>query len=606
MTLISQAVLNGQMGNPYQYSNNETMNQRRSDAYSIISQNKSALKKSNRPFKVRKPNDYLYSNKPYTESELKFKINKLDKALQDGWVYYFDTETIGQPSSMFNEMISNTNIPLNEQNALKALNSNNHVMTELYMHKQYYKNGVPVGKPVPVIQITNTRSYDSMSTFNQKIRDSKYGGLFKFNQERFAGLGVPGAYSPNGDKFPRFFDPNANIDDANLIERGMRNIANNSMYEVGTKEFKEEAQRIYDLMGEIASNKKENSVFVSLNGDNFDLPVLEEYWNMAGVKRNKKFDAAIKNDHLDEQKAIAQTTKDIIYNDINEVKTKLRSQFEKAYRKGDMELGAKLEDKYNSIVENDLRITNESIGIAAINRGFDMPDTSFHVASEDTKFTQRALEKYHQTLINKVKKSKDKISNYEDLYFTANSAVMFDKDKDVFFSNIVGDGGNVYNQVGMERGHTYRFTMYDLEDFKTDGITKEDSERLAKESKKLKGKKLLEMEDQYEYPDGVKRKSYVVLGSEKEMQEKIMNAGNVEVFKQSGYSRAEIKKTTEQAMQDRARRLKDSWYSINSNKGYDSFKMNFDTMTEFKKQYPNGTRAHQKKEVSRNEFIIKL
>ena len=605
MTLISQAVLNGQMGNPYQYSNNETMNQRRSDAYSIISQNKSALKKSNRPFKVRKPNDYLYSNKPYTESELKFKINKLDKALQDGWVYYFDTETIGQPSSMFNEMISNTNIPLNEQNALKALNSNNHVMTELYMHKQYYKNGVPVGKPVPVIQITNTRSYDSMSTFNQKIRDSKYGGLFKFNQERFAGLGVPGAYSPNGDKFPRFFDPNANIDDANLIERGMRNIANNSMYEVGTKEFKEEAQRIYDLMGEIASNKKENSVFVSLNGDNFDLPVLEEYWNMAGVKRNKKFDAAIKNDHLDEQKAIAQTTKDIIYNDINEVKTKLRSQFEKAYRKGDMELGAKLEDKYNSIVENDLRITNESIGIAAINRGFDMPDTSFHVASEDTKFTQRALEKYHQTLINKVKKSKDKISNYEDLYFTANSAVMFDKDKDVFFSNIVGDGGNVYNQVGMERGHTYRFTMYDLEDFKTDGITKEDSERLAKESKKLKGKKLLEMEDQYEYPDGVKRKSYVVLGSEKEMQEKIMNAGNVEVFKQSGYSRAEIKKTTEQAMQDRARRLKDSWYSINSNKGYDSFKMNFDTMTEFKKQYPNGTKEDFLKLMNSNSPEIK-
>lgn len=589
MALISQAIINGQMGNPYQYSNNESMNQRRSDAYSVISSNRSALSKTNKPFKVRKPNDYLYSNKPYTESELKFKVGKLDKAIQDGWVYYFDTETIGQPSSMFNEMISNTSIPAEEQKILKNLNSKNHVMTELYMNRQRYEGGVPVGDAERVISVTNTRDYHSMSRFNQDIRDSKYGGLFKFNQERFAGLGGPGSYVP-GEKSPRLFNPNANIDDANLIEKGMRNISKNSMFEVGTKEFENEAQRIYNLMGEIASNTKENSVFVSLNGDNFDLPVLEEYWSQGHVKRNKKFDSAIKNAHLDEQKAIAQTSKDIIYKDINAVKTNLKSQFEEAYKNGDMDLGAKLEDQYNSIVENDLRITNESIGIAAQNRGYEKPDTQFHVASEDTKFTQGSLEKYHQTLIDKVKNNKDKVSNYEDLYFTANSAVMFDKDKDIFFSNTVGDGGNIYNPVGMERGHTYRFAMYDLEDFKTTGLTKEDSERLAKESKNLKGKKLLEMEDQYDYPDGVKRKSYIVLGNEKEMQEKIMNAGNVEYFKQSGYSRAEIKKTTEQAMQDRARRLKDSWYSINSNKGYDSFKTNFDTMTEFRKQYPNGTK----------------
>ena len=33
---------------------------------------------------------------------------------------------------------------------------------------------------------------------------------------------------------------------------------------------------------------------------------------------------------------------------------------------------------------------------------------------------------------------------------------------------------------------------------------------------------------------------------------------------------------------------------------------NFYIIRTKKKQYPNGTRAHQKKEVNRNEFIIKL
>lgn len=589
MALVSQAIINGQIGNPQQYTNNPEMNIKRGDVFNIISQNKSILNKTNRPFRVRKPNDYLFTgmNKPYSESELKYKINRLDKAIQNGTVYYFDTETLGQPKSVFDDMINNTSIPSKEKEALIKLNSDNHIMTELFMKKQEYKNGIPINDGSDFIKITNGIKADNLGLFEQKIRENPYGGLFQFNLERMAGLGVDGSYLP-GDKYPRMFDTNANIDDLNLTARGRRNIANNSMFMAGTQEFKNEAQRIYDMMGNAAMDK--NSVFISLNGDKFDMPVLDDYWAQAGVKRNKKFDSAIKNAHLDEQKAISQTIKSTIYKDTISVKNKLQKQFEEAYKKGNIELGEKLEEQYHSIIENDLRITNESIGIAATNRGLERQETQFHNAKDDTKYTQSSLEKYHQDLINSVKKSKDSISNYDDKLFTANSAIIFDKDKDLFFSNTVGDGGNVYNSVGMERGHTYKFNMYDLEDFKTNGATSEETARLEEASKNLKNKKLLEIEDQYEYSDGIKRKSYLVLDSEIDMQEKIMNAGNISIHDVTSFSKDEIKKTTEQAMQDRARRLKDSWYSINSNKGYESFEMNFNTMTEFKKQYPNGTK----------------
>jgi hypothetical protein len=127
----------------------------------------------------------------------------------------------------------------------------------------------------------------------------------------------------------------------------------------------------------------------------------------------------------------------------------------------------------------------------------------------------------------------------------------------------------------MEAGHTYKLSLYDIENFKIDGFD-------------TKGKNVLEMEDQYEYADGMKRKSYLVIDGKnngEEIQSRILNTGNVIAHPETKSSQKVIQETTENALRDKARVEKSSWFTVNSDKGYKSFETYLGILDEFREGF---------------------
>lgn len=524
--------------------------------------------------------------------EILAKGEKLEGAMKDGWVFDWDTETFGVTDEQLAEEIAKSKIAnnpgINSSNieTIKKANARGHIMTELYMTKQKYINGEPVkmvnnqwvpGKErIEILRITNAKKIEDMKFLASVAQTEPGAGDLLFNLKRAAGSYGDDIYGSKLATYPTMHNPNGDIFNADAIHGGITNTVNHAQYKYGTPEFNEAGQKVFDEFMKVVNS--DNSIFESLNGDKFDLPVIFNYFKQAGINIDEATKNKIKENHVDAQRLMAATGfNEVIYEDLNTRKNQLIAQSIALYKTGNDEQAKALEEEAQSIT---LGITNEHIAVAANSRGAKIKPGSLHVAREDVGIMADGLDVYRMPLLEKINElkeaSKKKVGSSTTTLYTANKAVMFDGQNDIFFSNTVGPDANTYNSVGMEAGHTYKLNVYNLGSLDTELFNAAGIENMA-------NKKLLEMEDQYENFDGTRRKSYLVVDSDKEIQSRILDTGNVSTKPESKMSQQVIKETTENALADKARLEKSNWFNVNSDKGFQSFESYLGIFEDFRK-----------------------
>lgn len=524
--------------------------------------------------------------------EILAKGEKLETAMKDGWIYDWDTETFGVTDEQLAEEIAKSKIAnhpgINSSNikTIQEANARGHIMTELYMTKQRYMNGEPVkmvnGEWVPgkdrieVFRITNAKKIEDMKFLASVAQTEPGAGALMFNLERAAGSYGDDIYGSKHATYPNMHNPNGDIFNADAVHGGIINTVDHAQYIHGTPEFNKAGKQVLDEFLKVVNS--DNSVLESLNGDKFDLPVIFNYFKQAGINIDEATKNKIRENHVDTQRLISATGfNEVIYEDLNTRKNQLIAQSIALYKSGNDEQAKTLEEEAQSIT---LGITNEHIAVAANSRGAKIKPGSLHVAREDVGIMADGLDVYRMPLLERINELKEasekKVGSSTSTLYTANRAVMFDGKSDIFFSNTIGPDANTYNSVGMESGHTYKLNVYNLGKLDTDLFKAAGIEDMA-------NKKLLEMEDQYENFDGTRRKSYLVVDSDKEIQSRILDTGNVSTRPESKMSPQVIKETTENALIDKARLEKSNWFNVNSDKGFKSFEDYLGIFEDFRK-----------------------
>lgn len=585
--MISLATINGHAGNVRKYEESRNMDRDRKDIFQIISN--SQITEQNKAFKgyknsLEKP---LQEGNEYTVKQLKEKNNRLKNSVKDGYVYFYDTEVLGVAEGIEMNIPNHPRVDSSTRKAIERVSRENHIMTEFYMSRQLYKNGKAVGETEKVFSFTNTRSLDSMEILVDSAKTMPGADALGFNLSRIAGAADPGTYPYFGpDRHnPRFWNANANNLDEEILDKGMLNIFNNAEFKLGVseaedKKFRAQAQKVYDMFNQILDS--DNSIIETLNGDAFDTHVIFNYFKQAGIEVTDEFKEKFERGHLDVQKAMGQTMKGEIFTDIIETKKKLEEEAKQAFRQGREEHGEALMKQADKL---DLAMTGESIVAGANAHGANIKYGDAHVAAEDVTMSQKAMKYYHQRLIENIDNIGTEIfeGDSDKYLYKANKAIMFDKEKDLFYSTSIGDDANSYNPVGMEAGHTYKLKMYNIEDFKLpENISAKQRANMERLIEENKGKKLLQMEDQYRpFKGDIVRSSWLVIDSVDDIQEKILDKGNIEISKKTRSSQKLINEATKAAIKDSARREKDMWTSLNSDKGFESFEKYHDIYKEY-------------------------
>ena len=554
----------------------------------VVPMNPKEIYKGHQPVEIAK--DFV-GNEMMSSDELFDKAEKLRKAHEDGWIYSFDTETFGTVPEKFEEYLQKTldttNVTEGQIDTVRKANSDGHIMTELYMSKQRYKNGKPVKmvdgqwvdgvERVEVLRITNARSVTDMKNLTSVAMSNPAASDLKFSLERAAGFGGEGSYK-DGSKYPIYWNPNADIFDNELVNKGIDNMNKHAkyIYDDGTDNFQKGAQETFDVFMEAAND--ENSIIETLNGDGFDMAVIFDYWKMGEVKDfNEKAQELVLDSHVDAQKLInASGFKKQIYDDINIAYENKMKEAVTFYKAGDNKSGL-LKEKEAAQLRLGIRTEDLVIGAAA--RGADVTPGDYHISREDVGKMQSSLDEYHGPLLDKIaemkRKSETRVGAVDEVLYTANRAVIFDRDTDVYMSNSFGPDGNTYNNVGMEAGHSYKLNVFNFND-----LSQEEIESTGIED--FSNKKILQMEDQYEYADGVSRSSFLVINNDSEIQSRILNTGNIEVRPIAEVSKDSIKISTENALLDRARREKEAWFNMNSDRGFQSFETYLNILQEYR------------------------
>ena len=220
--LVSKMTINGQIGTVNNYSSNEAMSQKSLDVFDIVKQYQP--KKIENPYQGHQPSELVLSaigEQYFTNKELTTKGQRLNRALTDGFVYYLDTEGVGQPEDILKLKAANhPGVSDADRKALLRANNENKTVTEIYLMKQQYKNGKPVGEAVEVFSHTATRSFEDYREFISTIENTKGSGDFEYVMGRFAGAAHKGAYK-NGKAVS--WKSDTNVLDMDLVLEGVRN-----------------------------------------------------------------------------------------------------------------------------------------------------------------------------------------------------------------------------------------------------------------------------------------------------------------------------------------------------------------------------------------------
>lgn len=573
------AIIGGNFGKVNKYDNTDEIQARKKTIAEILIDQNKEEDIASLPF----PSSYKPSNTEYvsainqkmTDAELVEKGTRLDNATQNGSVFYMDTEVLGVPNTVMEDEIAGE---LGERTkASEALwkrveegkqGEYHNIITELYMHEQKYEHGNPVGEPTKVFEFANTISGGGLSELVSYIKNTKGANDLSYDLERIAGYHEDGSIV-NG--VAKSWDGTADMLDTPTISAGIANLDKNAIH-IGSADYNTQMKNVYNKFLEIGGN--ENMALVTINGDKSDMPWLKEAWTQAGITMDEKSEAIIDRGHIDGQRMIEQVAKDKVFEGQLMYHEQLMNKIKKADLKGDKDEVAKLQVKVDSIQNN---ITNSGIANAARGMGADIEEeVTLHLAKDDTKVTQKGMEPFYGRITDAVKEIKTNMStkvgdSSKKRIYTANRAVQADAKTDLFFSTDYNNTINTYNPTLMEAGHSYKLDLLDPKSLK--GFENVDE---------VAGKQLLRITDMATDSD---RKSFLWVNAKtkkEEIQERFLDTGAVEMSTETQKSQEAIDRTTKSAILDKARREKDSFYSVNSDRGYQSFERYYDTFEQYK------------------------
>lgn len=529
------------------YSNNEPLQEKRKSIFDIITNhNKATVDK--RLFRGHLPSENYKMGRQsgaYNEQEAVEKINKLKKITRSNdnverYVYMFDTETIGQAKAFNNAIPTDADI----------INNNIFSVTELSILRQRYVNGKKTGDPEKVINFSSSRSEKDLIEYISKVSgDAKYN-----SQTTHSSLVRIGGYSNQNNYIKKekvlAWDPSANVADLSVLNTGAQVMPENMQYVVGTDEYNSAVKDIYKVFNEILSD--ENSALLSMNGRAFDNEVIVELFKNSGIDIGDDFLKSLESGSVDMQQVLSGTLKEKIFG------------LQNAQR-----------DKGVADIDNNMKVSN--LAHAANELGADInTNSNFHVAEIDNKISLAITDTFLDDLVEVGGKiegdiSKKVLSSTEAIYH-ANSALIADADKDIFFSNSGYSNANTYNPVIMEAGHSYKINALSVKE--ASDLPRD----LQKSAEELAGKKILRFTDQY---GDDPRVSYLVVDSADEIQNRLLDTGKLSITKETEQTAAIIRNSTEAAILDKTRVTRENFYKVNSDKGFNDFKMYFDMFDEY-------------------------
>lgn len=530
------ATLNNNLERVNSYSNDKDIQAKRETIFDIV-KNHNAIEKDGKLYRGYLPSShYNYEGQKgnYNQSQALEKINQIENTIKDGWVYSWDTETMGQPRSFNSPHI----------NEADKFNNGIFSITELGMSKQQFKDGKPIGKAIPVINFTSSHNRVELEKYVSKAMNNKSvaNKVTLSTMTRIAGYSNPDNFSIDpvtGKKLISGWNSSAKVNDTTVIGRALSALTGDSssgieqgvQFIVGTKEYNQEVGKIYNVINEILNS--DNAILNSMNGLNFDNPVLQEFFANAGKNLDDDFLERLNSKTVDTQQLLRGTSKPTI--------TKLLSN-----------------------TKSSVNMTVESLIQAATQLGTKFKKSDSHVAMNDAVNSGKIFSaflpdifKARNNILNDINK---KVPVSTKAIYHATSAVMADDD-DIFFSDNGYDNPNTYNKILMEPGHSYTLESYSINN-------KNVPEELKEQIKDFKNKKILKMEDMYE---GYNRSAYLVVDKQSNIQDKLLDSGSIKTTVMNNETLDLINNSTETAFADKARQTRDNFYRVNSDKGIQDF-----------------------------------
>lgn len=553
------AILNSNLNKVNTYSEDKEIQAKRETVFDIV-KNHNAVKKDKSMYRGHMASShYNYEGYAgnYTQAQAVEKINQLENTIKDGWVYSWDTETMGQPKAF------------NSKNINKADKLNNGIfsITELGMYKQQYKDGNAIGDLEKVIDFTSSHDRTSLTKYTNEAMGNKTmaNKVTLSTMTRIAGYSDPNNFVKDeklGKMVISGWNGSAKINDTTVIGSAITALTGDKssgvdkgvQYLVGTKEYNKEVSNIYNTISEILNS--DNSILNSMNGINFDNPVLKEFFENAGIKLEDGFLDKLNNKTFDTQQVLRGTSKSTITKLLNKAKVSVNMKVETLIHAAN-QLGAKI-GKSDS-----------------------------HVATNDAKNTSKILNSFLPEIFGArdriVADNNKKVPVSTKAIYHATSAVRAD-DNDIFFSDNGYDNPNTYNPILMEPGHSYSLESYS---FNSKDLPKELKEKM----KEFKGKKILKMEDMHE---GYNRSSYLVVDKQSNIQDKLLDSGSIISTEMNDKTSDLIRTSTEAAFNDKARQTRDNFYRVNSDKGI----ADFETYLSSYKNYATNVDSASKENLS--------
>lgn len=580
MSLISLITLQGQN----QSVNNNAVSAANAKIASAVSNNIDNLNRINNlstydlPDDVRFNSSFRENNFYMSPKEILDKTSRLKDAEQHGKIFTLDTEMFGTVP----EKLDLTGIE--EKAAMEIAKANNkaRIMTELSI--------VHNGKEV--FGMSNTAKREDMLSYVKLIMNTKGTNSQGFNIDR--GAGLANAFKFKNLKGPQTYEENADMLDENLILRGIRETAENSEYKISEPEkFKEGAQKLLDTLLDIAND--EHAVLQTTNGQNYDMDVIFDHIKRAGVDITDEQKQLILASHVDIQRLVVNTkAKNSIFQGVRNRYDYLIEQAKHAKLNGDMNKYAEYIEEANGLLYNATNTTIYEAAQGKSGKTIKREDGGTHNARYDSVTTEIGSKAFYPEIYETADEIQQAINNSEvrNGYFLANSNIMLDKNKDIYFSNSFDDITNTYNQVAAQKGHLYKARMYSLpEDFSYEGLSAEDATKVKKAIQD-KNMYVFELEDQYNYISGSMipnsdtsstergvRKSYIITENQDLIQD-YLNDGKLSFKKEEEGLIERAYEATKENVTNRIVKEREGW-TRPDRKGYASFTNTLDAYEQW-------------------------
>lgn len=556
-------VINGQFRNFYNNNNKQTEPKNLEEKREMLIGTIKSLRSQTDKIKyvktsLSKPTaiSHAFNSKDsYNVTDIVDKINRLNKGDKNGYVYFFDTETLGSAKNIAESIGSKPSYI--EQKAF--------AVTELYLMRGKMENG-KLNEVQSVVRFTSSPKAKDLDLIIGSLKNERNMTSGEVSTlQRLAGYSPVGAISEKGIAVN--FDENANYLDERLLRRGASNLSNNVQFLVGTEEYKDEVRRIYDIFSNL---NKESAPIVGANSDAFDINIMKDFFMSGGFTQDEVDNLFSKGNYIDVQKIIKQISDTELYEQMS------RKGIERNLKVGTMAeaLGA---ENIDNILEVD-----EVGNVSKINK-------AYHVAEYDTKVlgnvTASMMENFNNFVTTATEKESYDISNS---MFYANSGI---KRTNSYDFKIINGTPNTYNTNVLNANNMYSLKIVDLSKYSFDEVESKYNEYFKNSYEaKNKGKKYvtpyenISIDDEYKkgylaifenLDNSTDEVNYMFLKDINDLQE-LKNNGSITEFTNHKDIQDVIDRSIDARNLDKKRQIISGFKDASGYNGFDSLSDYFD------------------------------